>query len=121
MTRHDNTSQKKQRGFVKTGGASRLASRRSLVLSDRCSHDCLGFPFASICAVAAASLSGTFFLTHQTPCSFCFSDMLTSIVYTTELYHLGRFKRLIVQDIQAFQGLRGTLALPTGLEPVFPP
>ena len=88
--------------------------RRSLVLSDRCSHDCLGFPFASICAVAAASLSGTFFLTHQTPCSFCFSDMLTSIVYTTELYHLGRFKRLIVQDIQAFQGLRGTLALPTG-------
>jgi hypothetical protein len=47
--------------------------------------------------------------------------MLTSIVYTTELYHLGRFKRLIVQDIQAFQGLRGTLALPTGLEPVFAP
>ena len=68
----------------------------------------------TICAVAAASLSGTFFLTHQTPCSFCLSDMLISIVYTTELYHLGRFKRLIVQDIQAFQGLRGTLALPTG-------
>jgi hypothetical protein len=45
--------------------------------------------------------------------------MLTSIVDTTELYHFGRFKRLIIRDIQAFQGLRGTLALPTGLEPVF--
>jgi hypothetical protein len=92
-----------------------------LVLSDRCSQDCLGLPFPNICAVAEANLSGTFFLTHQTPCSFCLSDMLTSIVYTTELYHLGRFKRLIVQDIQAFQGLRGTLALPTGLESEFPP
>ena len=58
----------------------------------------------TICAVAAASLSGTFFLTHQTPCSFCLSDMLISIVYTTELYHLGRFKRLIVQDIQVRTG-----------------
>jgi hypothetical protein len=37
------------------------------------------------------------------------------------LQHLGRFKRLIVQDIQAFQGLQGTLPFPTGLEPVFPP
>src|ERR1700747_1160940 len=53
---------------IKTGGANRLACRRSLVLSERCSHDCLGFPLASICAVAAASFSGTFFLTHQTPC-----------------------------------------------------
>ena len=53
--------------------------------------------------------------------SFCLSEMLTSIVSTADLYHLGRFKRLIVQDIQTFQGLRGTLPLPAGLEPAFPP
>jgi hypothetical protein len=97
-----------------TGGANRLDSRRSLVLRDRCNYDCRGFPFPSICAAVAASLSGTLFLAHQTPCSFCLSDMLTSIVYTTQLYHLGRFKPLIVRDIQVFQGLRGTLAFPTG-------
>jgi hypothetical protein len=28
---------------------------------------------------------GTFFLTHQTPCSFCLSKMLTSVVYTTSV------------------------------------
>src|SRR5215831_17876625 len=120
-TRSASASARTRSNSINTGGANRLASRRSLVLSDRCNQDCLGLPFPNIRAVAEANLSGTFFLTHQTPCSFCLSDMLTSIVYTTELYHLGRFKRLIVQDIQAFQGLRGTLALPMGLESVFPP
>src|SRR4051794_8723495 len=79
---------------ISTGGASRFASCLSLVLSDLCSQDTRPLDDPLTVAVASSSLFGTFFLTHQTPCSFLIIDMLTRIVDTTALYHCGRLNLL---------------------------